>query len=102
MSDKHRREILLSELTFVRIVCKHMVNGRDEAKACDAVIEVPLDKLASVKKCPLCENLLKPVVDVATGEKEPFSQFVKALASLQKLNAVEISFVLPGGELVNG
>jgi len=94
MSDKQWREIPLDEICIVRLLCQHRQpeNGKPD-KLCGAVIEVPLEKLSLVKKCPVCTNTIQRHVPI--GQHDPFD-LLPALQALRLIADVKISFVIPG------
>jgi hypothetical protein len=85
-------QILFDEIKIVRIVCRHPVQvGNDKTEPCGAIIEIPLDKLPTVKKCPLCTHSLHQSAVL----EDPFILLEKALAGFQGLSMdIEMSFIL--------
>jgi hypothetical protein len=96
MSENRWREIFLSELNMIRIVCQHK-NG---AEMCGAVIQVPLSKLNQVRDCPLCTNPLQPgATDPAYN---PFRTLPAAIKEFEAISGCKISFIVPFDEPSNG
>jgi hypothetical protein len=95
MSDEQWKEILLADLTTVRVVCRHRTQSGTGTHTCGAVMEIPVGQLASLKNCPLCENPLRPP---AEPHEDPFRYFAPALQKIQKVGTVKVSFVLSSGD----
>lgn len=92
MSESRWREILLSELATIKIVCQHRVLVGNDYQPCGAVVQVPLDKLAAVRKCSICENYLHPQRD---RQEDPFLKLEPVLRELQQLSGARLSFIVP-------
>lgn len=43
---------VLDELKTIRVRCKHKDNGKE----CGGIVEVPIARLGSLGKCPLCKE----------------------------------------------
>ena len=82
--SEHVFKFLLDELNTVRVVCK-----------CQAVLEVPLEKLATAfpqSRCHLCGA----VYDAVTGVDSNLAQLAGALAAVRRAKEnFRIEFVLP-------
>ena len=92
MSENRWREILLAELKTVRLVCGHKVRDGDKTRDCGAIVEIPLDQLANVGDCPLCQNSLRPPTE-ASGTL--FARLASAITGLQAAKGCSVSFVVP-------
>lgn len=93
MSEKQWREILLSELRHLRVVCRTQVALEgSKTRDCGAVIEIPVEELPKLKACPVCGNPLRTTRD---PKEDPSKLFVEALDGLSRVGPVTISFVLP-------
>lgn len=82
------RKIDLSELRQVRIVCTY---EKERGQPCGTIIEVPIEKLKSLKSCPVCEVKLLPIIDVTA---DPFLILPKVFASIIATPNLKFSFVL--------
>jgi hypothetical protein len=96
MSEKLLR-FLLSELSIVRVRCKHKEN---DGRTCGFVSEVPIGRLATVPlQCPACskEHKLNPPRIYVEGTESPFSLLQKAVELVGGAgDKFEVEFVLPG------
>lgn len=95
MSEKLLRFVPLSELTTVRVICKHMIRVRKREgevnEQCGAVAEVPLERLVTITSCPCCGNTLQ-----IHGRREGgYRDLARLLTDLASDPALEIQFVLP-------
>lgn len=81
--------IVLSELDKVRIIC--------QGPKCGAVVEVPIERIASkypAPRCPLCGNDF----DAQNKGENALVDFAKAVQALQAVQrAVQVEFVIPTG-----
>jgi hypothetical protein len=94
MSENKWTEIRLDELCTIRLVCQHQVSIDNQRTECGAIIEIPLDKLAYVRQCSMCGNLLHVPADDRLGEIDPFKQLGRVLAALVNLKTAKVSFVV--------
>lgn len=84
------RKIDLSELKVVQIICKHPSKER-EPTPCGTVIEVPIEKLTSLKICPSCEGKLLPIEEVG---HDPFKRLIEAFNKIRQYQNLGFQFVL--------
>ncbi|HZY85540.1 MAG TPA: hypothetical protein VFE78_11970 [Gemmataceae bacterium] len=92
MSEKLIR-FLLSELGTIRIICHNKVHPT--GPECGGIVEVPLAKLGSVDKCPLCKEGFRGDTDSI----DRFGDFALAVGRLkEQTERYGLEFVLPDDE----
>jgi hypothetical protein len=84
-------KFLLSEVKLVRVTCRHKM---DDGSECGGVVEVPIEKLAKVIKCPVCDNHY-------AHNYSPFAVLGKNLqdAVALEVSAAKLEFVIPKSKI---
>jgi hypothetical protein len=80
-------KILLKELRLVRLLCQRQKDGGP----CGGVVEVPLQRLTSVKKCPVCAADMMPDLD----KHDRLKDLAEAIGRLNDVDqTVTVEFVV--------
>ena len=86
--SKKLLSFLLSELKTVRVICKRLLPGD---KPCGGIVEVTIERLGKMTKCPLCNGDL--VVNGGSQRLFNFAHVVRELLDDSPL--FQLEFVIP-------
>jgi hypothetical protein len=82
--SEHPLTVLLSDLSTVRIVCRHKADGT----SCGVAVEVPVERLGQLEECPVCHNSFDPMAGKLC------TSLGRAITQLQAHKGVQVEFVM--------